>query len=291
MCSYARKESPMGLTVLSLNVWNGRWYKALQRYLEQQSREVDVFCFQGMCDTDAISVTEDLEGTKRANLMHELRDVLPDFQGYFAVERRLGDITASVSEPILFTFRTGIAMFTRRTLTTLSPPSDIFVFGEYNKPVRVENRYRTPTRPQPFLNASPRTLQHVVIEYGGEPYLIYNFHGLWDGGSKVDTDERLMQSQRVRKVLEGHPPYRKIFVGDFNLTVDAASLVMIEEACRFRNLVVEYGVWTTRSGLYRERNRDPYADYALVTEDVRIASFEVPKVAVSDHLPLIVRVV
>lgn len=279
----------MGLTVLSLNVWNGRQYHDLREYLKRQSAEVDVFCLQEACDSDT-DIVADSTG-RRVNLLQELEGALDGFQGYFAAERYVrGAIDGKTDRQSRFLYRTGIAMFVRRTLPLLSPPVDVFIFGEYNEPVRIENKYRTPFRPQRFIVSSPRTLQYVVIEYGGESYLIYNFHGLWDGGPKVDTIERLAQSQSIREVLAKHPPYKKIFVGDFNLNPETASLEMIEEAGGFRNLVFEYGIGTTRSILYKERDRNPFADYALVTDDVRVRAFNVPKVAVSDHLPLIVHI-
>ncbi|MDP3734943.1 MAG: endonuclease/exonuclease/phosphatase family protein [bacterium] len=277
----------MGLTVLSLNVWNGRRHDELLEYLSRQSAEVDIFCLQEMSSTDTVIAADRTD--QSVNLLQDFRAALANFEGYFAPVCQLLGVAADGIH-VEFAFQVGLAMFIRRTLPLLSPPENVFVFGEYNKPVRMENKYRTQLRPHPFILAPPRTLQYVAVEYGGEPYLVYNFHGLWNGGPKVDTDERLKQSQRIRELLEHHRSYKKIFVGDFNLNLETVSLEMIEEAGGFRNLVFEYGIGTTRSVLYLERDRSPFADYALVSEDVRVTSFEVPKVAVSDHLPLIVHI-
>ncbi len=51
-----------------------------------------------------------------------------------------------------------------------------------------------------------------------------------------------------------------------------------------RNLVKEFGVKSTRSKLYTKPVK--FADYILVSNDVKVNKFDVINMEVSDHLPL-----
>jgi endonuclease/exonuclease/phosphatase family metal-dependent hydrolase len=87
-------------------------------------------------------------------------------------------------------------------------------------------------------------------------------------------------------------------MGDFNLLPETESVRKIERA-GYRNLISEFAITTTRGSLVKKMHPEygvgpfgfqEYADYAFVTPGIRVGSFEVPDVPVSDHLPLILTI-
>jgi endonuclease/exonuclease/phosphatase family metal-dependent hydrolase len=71
--------------------------------------------------------------------------------------------------------------------------------------------------------------------------------------------------------------------GDFNLQPETKSLAILEKG--MRNLIKEFNIDTTRNYLYDHKEK--YADYFLVSPEVKILSFKVIDTLVSDHLPLV----
>jgi endonuclease/exonuclease/phosphatase family metal-dependent hydrolase len=137
--------------------------------------------------------------------------------------------------------------------------------------------------PDGNLGLHARNLQYVTVEGPLGPFSVMNFHGLWNGRGKGDSDERIEQSRNILKFLAGRPE-PLILCGDFNLLPDTESLRMIE-AAGLRNLVAEFGVRSTRTSLYTRS--EPFADYVFVSEGIDVRDFRVLPDEVSDHAPLI----
>lgn len=111
-----------------------------------------------------------------------------------------------------------------------------------------------------------------------------NLHGIWDGGEgrkKTDTPARLIQSQRIKELMDSLPG-PKILCGDFNLRPDTKSLEILEEG--MENLIKTHHVPTTRSKLYDGEGK--FADYMLVSPDIKVIDFQVLPDLISDHMPL-----
>ena len=107
-------------------------------------------------------------------------------------------------------------------------------------------------------------------------------HGLWNGKGKTDTPER-MQQARIAKEFLNKAKDKSIFMGDFNLLPENESLKIMEE--NMTNLIKTTNITTTRTALYNKPI--PWADYALVSKDINVISFQVPEVNCSDHQPMI----
>jgi endonuclease/exonuclease/phosphatase family metal-dependent hydrolase len=75
-----------------------------------------------------------------------------------------------------------------------------------------------------------------------------------------------------------------VLCGDFNLLPDAGSM-RIFGAAGLRNLVLEFGVTSTRTSLYPGLER--FADYVLVSDGIGVRDFRVLLDEVSDHAPLL----
>jgi endonuclease/exonuclease/phosphatase (EEP) superfamily protein YafD len=250
-------------TLVTLNAWGGRRIGPLLDFFSAKAGEVDVFCLQEMFDADQAAIdARHPEMGLCADVFRRVGYVLPGHQGAFA---RFGDDGDRMS----------LAMFVRRGLLSGPGISDTVV--------------HRPERPQETGNVvrSARKLQHARILAGERAVTVANFHGLWVHGPKTDTPERLVQAARVRSYLAGLAG-PKILCGDFNLLPTTESLaIMADGMC---DLVKRHGVASTRTPLYRHYH-DPaepnFADYVLVSPEIRVNRFEVLPDQVSDHAPLL----
>lgn len=116
---------------------------------------------------------------------------------------------------------------------------------------------------------------------------ILNYHGVSRPKDKLDTPERLNQSQKIMSHYAkiGGP---RILIGDFNFLPSTQSYESIRGG-EYRELVIDNGIPTTRNELYwSQRGLDhKYSDYCFVSPEIYAESFLVPSIQVSDHLPLI----
>lgn len=127
----------------------------------------------------------------------------------------------------------------------------------------------------------------VEFEIEGKRFFVGSVHGKAQPGEKLDTPERLEQSKRIIELFEDKKGPR-IIGGDFNLYPDTKSVSMFEEA-GYRNLIREFNIKSTRNKISWEhfKNVQYYADYCFTSPDVKVITFEVPNVEVSDHEPQI----
>lgn len=132
----------------------------------------------------------------------------------------------------------------------------------------------------------------VIKGPSGGVFVMCNIHGRSRPGDKLDIPERIEQSRGIVEHLDQFRDYPIIIAGDFNLMPQTRSIKMIEQA-GFRNLIKDFGVTDTRGPINRrkylgsEEGIQNFADYTFVSNKVRILGFDVPQVAVSDHLPMI----
>ena len=111
---------------------------------------------------------------------------------------------------------------------------------------------------------------------------IFNFHGLWNGQGKTDTEDRLRQSENIinfLKTLSGEI----ILCGDFNLRPDTESIKIFEDF-GLKNLIKDYNIKSTRTSFYEKEEK--FADYIFVSAGVRVMEFKVLPEEISDHAAL-----
>ena len=125
-------------------------------------------------------------------------------------------------------------------------------------------------------------IQYAQFDHEGQPYTICNLHGHWTPSNKGDNEARLEQSYNIKKILDSIEG-AKILCGDFNLAPDTKSMKILEND--MRNLVKEYKVTSTRSHFYTKEVK--FADYIMVSPEVKVKDFKVLQDVVSDHLPLL----
>jgi len=254
-------DNPAELQLITLNAWGGRRLGSLCEFLDLHAFFTDIFCFQEVFDApqqmlDARHPDETLRGDQFSKMC----DALREFHGIFAHHD---------NDPT----RMSLAMFTKDT-------ANAWKSGD-----RIIHR---PAIPKEHGSAvfSSRKLQYVTVLLNGRAVTVVNYHGLWDGGHKGDTPERLRQSNSLRTFLDTlEEPY--ILCGDLNLDPDTESVRILADGNR--DLVAEYGVRSTRTRLYRHYTDPAYsnsADYVFTSPGIDVLDFNVMSDVASDHSPL-----
>jgi len=147
------------------------------------------------------------------------------------------------------------------------------------------NTYKTSPQDTGFTS-------YIAFKYKGKIINLLNVHGKARPGTKFDTPVRLKQSENIINFVASREGI-KIIGGDFNLNPNTKSVEMFEEA-GYRNLIKDYKITSTRNRVSWENfkstpgfEKQHFADYAFVSPEVKVKSFEVPYTEASDHLPLI----
>ncbi len=233
----------------------------MMNFLGKYSDKTDIFCLQEIRNstqeiTDLRHPDEHIYGP----LFEKISKQLIDFEGSFAYFDEDKD-------------KMSLASFWRHEVP-LKKVEDFIVYQ--------------PAQPKETGSAvfTARKLQYLTIDSPKGEVLIANYHGLWNNGPKTDTPERIDQSKKIKSFLDGfNGP--KIICGDFNLLPETESLAILERG--MINLIEEYDIQSTRTPLYRKYS-DPdspnFADYILVSPDIKIKKFEVLPDMASDHSAL-----
>lgn len=240
------------MKLISLNAWCGIKYESLKGFLQFQSKDVDIFCFQEIRNGKYLDQME--ESNERESLFQDLKGILPDFIGYFS------EMVPGV----------GIATFVRKNIEVEKVDSKQILTAQETSRLSMSdgNSYY------------PRLVQSIYFK--NRNLIIHNFHGI-PGNSKKDTPERFLQTDRLLKVINNSVA-PQIIVGDFNL--DMNTEVVLKLSGKMRNLVKENRIKTTRNSNYGPFKVWPFADYAFVSKDIKVNKFTVLPDEVSDHLAL-----
>ncbi|MBI4162931.1 MAG: endonuclease/exonuclease/phosphatase family protein [Candidatus Aenigmarchaeota archaeon] len=228
-------------------------------FLKEQS-DADIFCFQEVMKSEAKYVSAD---GFHSDIYSDLEKILPEHHGFFASMRK-GIAGFEPLEFADFDADLGTAIFVKKNLKFENHGMDIVHQGNINgRDLRID---------------CPRGLQHVTL--GNTT--IFNFHGISTWPKTEDSEARIIQSKNIRSVIDEFK-CRKIVCGDFNLAPETKSMDIIEKG--MNNLIKPYGIKSTRSSIFKKEYK--FSDYVLTTPDIKVNSFKVPDVVVSDHLPLI----
>jgi endonuclease/exonuclease/phosphatase family metal-dependent hydrolase len=254
------------MKILTLNTWGGRAGKEkLLRFFAERGKDIDAFCLQEVWSAPY----EQLEGLAAGGLAINHDHVLA--YGKQEIGTLLPEHTSFFHPHYLDNY--GLLTLVRKDIP-LTQEGEVFV-----------HKFKGYT-PQGDVGHHARNVQFVRMLNNDKPLWLLNFHGLWNGKGKTDSDDRILQSQKCIdfiKTLDGDV----VFCGDFNLLPDTLSIKMLEDA-GLRNLVKEYGVTSTRTSLYTKQEK--FADYIFVSQGVKVKDFQVLKDEVSDHTPLLVEI-
>lgn len=240
------------MKLITLNTWGGRINKELLDFITSH-QEVDIFCFQEIYHRATYIHVEQGGIDPDLNLFDNMKKALLNHQGYFR-------------PAYLGTY--GLAVFVKKGIV-VTEEEDFFVH-EYKGFV------------PKVASGHARNVQSVSIKSEDEILHVFNFHGLWNGEGKGDSDSRLRQSRNLSMYMKKFKG-KKVLCGDFNLLPDTESMKTIEET-PLKNLIKEHNIVSTRTSYYTKEAR--LADYVLISNDVEIIDFKVLDDEVSDHSPL-----
>lgn len=249
------------MKIISLNTWGARaGLENLLRFLKSH-KDADIFCLQEIWSHGGGDIMlgktaggELLEGVTTA-LLQKIEEILPDHTMYF--------------RPHFYDFY-GLAMFVKKDIEVVEE-GETFVYKDRGYISEEE------------AGNHARNIQYVTIKNNDQLKTIINFHGLWNGKGKNDSEDRLIQSDNILNFIKNlsHP---FIICGDFNLRPDTNSIKKFEDF-GLRNLIKEYGITSTRTSLYRKTS-EKFADYTLVSKGIKVVDFGILKDVVSDHTPM-----
>ncbi len=248
-----------------MNLWAGRAYDKLMPFLREKSQDIDVFCFQEVL-SEAENANPLFKKLKKAHSGSSYNDV-PDL--YAKLKSVLTDFNSILGNPSTAT-EDGerLAIFYRKAMR-INDTGFVLTSAPVNVNFEGEN----------FTFSS--AIQYIMID---KNICIGNIHGLWQQVGKGDTPERLYQSRKIVEFLS-RTAGRKVLVGDFNLSPETKSIAMIEDSGML-NLIKKNNVQSTRSSLYARLSKSKFADYAFVSNEIKVDEFRVLQNEVSDHLPL-----
>lgn len=246
------------MKLISLATWGCRVTEPIFEYIQKNSESTDIFCFQEILKGGVGKI----ERGEVKSGYEDISRMLPDHTGYFLEYQ---DCSYYGESSQTLDFKYGIACFVRKNLRQ----SFVAGIGLYD-PKKKWGDY------------SGRFAVGSALAVSVEDYVIISVHGLWQGSVKGDTEAKIEQSKKILDLAQSING-KKIICGDFNLLPDTKSIQVLSE--KYKNLIGEYKITETRSSLYTKELR--YSDYVFTDESVKIKDFSVPKIDISDHLPLV----
>lgn len=246
------------MKLISLNTWGGRAGKENLLKFFDKYRDVDIFCLQEIWAAPYEDLTYDPNGFSIDNnyskfYIQEITDLLTTHTAYFRAQ--------------YFDYW-GLMILIKKDIDIILE-GDVFVHKEKNY------------IPEGF-GLFARNIQFATIKTPSGNRSIINFHGLWNGKGKGDSEDRLLQSDRIMEFIQTlDNPY--IVAGDFNLLPDTQSIKKFEDL-GLNNLIKEYNITSTRTSFYTKPEK--FADYVFTDKDITIKDFKVLPDEVSDHSAL-----
>ncbi len=259
---HTEKRYYVCMKIISLNTWGGRAGKeGLLSFFDTHKSATDVFCLQEMWSAPY----EHLEGHKAGgveidhsaimtNGLEEVANLLSDFVPYFRPHH--GD-------------HYGLLMLVRKSIE-VKTEGEVFVYKHKG------------FTPDGDIGNHARNIQFIITSFNDSPLTIINFHGLWNGQGKGDSEDRLSQSKKIIDFIETLQG-AVVLCGDFNLLPNTQSIAILESA-GLRNLITENGITSTRTSHYTKPEK--FADYTFVSAGLPIKGFKILPDEVSDHSPM-----
>lgn len=236
----------MSLKLVTLNVWGGRVREPILEYFSK-NKDVDIFCLQEVYH-NAPSKISDEDCYLNLNFFGEVSEILNNHTPYF--------------RPVVNNIY-GIGVLIKNTVT-VTDEGQIVIY---------ENKDYEGVGPR-----HSRIAQWVKCTHDGSDYVIVNVHGLWNGKGKKDSEDRIIQSKKIKEFVDAcRAPV--IICGDFNLEPNTDSLEILSSG--MNDLIKENNITSTRTSFYEKDVR--YADYIFTSDNVTVNKFDVIEDEVSDH--------
>lgn len=250
------------MKLITLNTWGGRAGKeGLLSFFDKYKKNVDIFCLQEIWSAPY----EHLEGHNAGGIginheqimvygMQEISSLLSSHSKYFRPHHL---------------DHYGLLTLLNKKINVLEE-GEIFVYKHKGYV------------PEGDVGKHARNIQYVTIMVNNRQVTIINFHGLWNGINKADSEDRIKQSKNILEFIS-KTNGDCILCGDFNLSLNTESIKLFE-LYGLRNLIRENNIISTRTSFYKKPEK--HADYIFVTKGIDVQDFKVLTEEVSDHYPL-----
>lgn len=248
------------MKIISLNTWGGRVKEPFNEFIKKHL-DIDVFCFSEVYNdaTNKDQYYREHRDKINFDLLNDLKELLPNHN--FLYHPHLSDWW-------------GLAMFIKNNIEIIES-GEIFVHKQKDWDIEKEKQGYT-----------AKNIQYAKLKNKSKEICVINFHGLWTGLGKGDTDDRILQSKNIINFIEKLKG-EVVFCGDFNLRPDTESVKIFEDF-GLRNLIVENNITDTRTSYYKRSER--FADYMFVSNGLNVEEFNVMPDEVSDHAALYIEV-
>jgi exonuclease III len=251
------------MKLITLNTWGGRAGKErLLSFFDKYKNEIDIFCLQEIWSAPY----EHLEGHSAGGLSIDHEQIM--VYGMQEISELLSDHSNFFRPHHLDNY--GLLTLLNKKIN-ITEEGEVFVYKHKGY------------IPEGDVGKHARNIQYVTFELNDHPVTVINFHGLWNGGGKTDSEDRIKQSENILKFIK-EIKGECILCGDFNLLPDTQSIKLFE-SCGLRNLIKEYNITSTRTSFYTKPEK--HADYIFVSSGINIIDFKVLPDEVSDHSPLL----
>lgn len=251
------------MKLITLNTWGGRaGNKNLLNFFRTHKDSVDIFCLQEIWSAPY----DHLEGSSAGG-----KDILHDtilVYGKQEISQILSDHYSMFHPHHLDNY--GLMMSVKKNIP-IDNSGDIFVHKDKGY------------IPLGDVGHHARNIEYVTFTLNAKMVTVINFHGLWNGKGKDDSEDRLEQSKKILDFI-GTLDGETILCGDFNLLPDTKSIKLFEEF-GLRNLILENKIISTRTSFYTKQEK--FADYIFVSKGIKVNEFKVLSDEVSDHSPLL----
>jgi endonuclease/exonuclease/phosphatase family metal-dependent hydrolase len=252
------------MKLITLNTWGGRaGNENLLNFFRAHKDGVDIFCLQEIWSAPY----DHLEGASAGGKDIQHNAIL--VYGKQEISRILSDYQTIFHPHHLDNY--GLISSVKKSIPIKSS-GDVFVHKDRG------------FVPLGDVGHHARNIQYVTFTLNAKTATVINFHGLWNGKGKTDSEDRIEQSKKIIEFLK-EIKGEVVLCGDFNLLPDTESIKMFEEY-GFRNLISEYRITSTRTALYTKQEK--FADYIFVSNGIHVNEFKVLPDVVSDHSPLFI---
>lgn len=259
------------MKLVSLNIWGGKAYEPLMKFIKKSAPTTDIFCFQEVFESPAS--LKERKGT-RINILADLKGALTGFEtlsapigGGYTLD---GPVDLDVTE-------SNTTFVKRDAIPKIESSGAVFIHDTFRKLLKNE-----------AAGDVPNNFLYTRFSHDGKKFVVCNIHCISQPGDKLDTPDRIRQSQIIKDFLEKESG-AKIICGDFNLLPETKSIKILENAGLI-NLISKFKIERTRSRLssfYGKPDFQKFADYTFVSQGVNVLNFSAPDVDISDHLPMV----
>ncbi len=143
------------------------------------------------------------------------------------------------------------------------------------------------SKDQNFWPNGPRHLLDCTFTVDGSYIHAMSVHGAWTA-PPADTDETLRQAGIIADYLKNtNEPF--LLGGDFNNVIQSKTIGLISEVSN--NFLLNSGILeTTNPKVHKIAPRGYLIDFIFASRDIKLKKLTVPRITVSDHLPVIAEV-